>query len=376
MSPPLAEELEVYVARPELEAELKAFVREPRSVGGTYLAVVGARGAGRSTLVSHVLSEMDGGVLMVPLGGDRWTRPDLDTLIVQEALKQYKSLDGSPHATSEPIKGGHLAERLEAAAMARCEPGWRPMIVLDMNMPCDGEFIRAACARLKVLAHDKGLCHAIIVLHSSFDAPELPSDPSWQRFLRVGDLSDGEARAQLESRLKALLPEFVATAAAVAAVQERVLPLTTRATNLNDLVRAVLRSKDEAELAARAEAWASGFEAAARKTVAASLHPIFNVYFRDKGGGFEFGTRDLMRALLDACGPVDLPSAGYNVLARDFASKIRDSDEARPTFDVDLVTCTVDFASGAHRKAAAELLSPSPSGPLLLPSPSPSGPFA
>jgi len=75
-------------------------------------------------------------------------------------------------------------------------------------------------------------------------------------------------------------------------------------------------------------------------------------------------TRDLMRALLDASAPVKLPSAGYNVPARIFASKIRNSDEANATFDVDLVANTVDFASSAHRKAAAKLLSPSPSGPL------------
>ena len=362
--PPVADKLGVYVPRLELENELKSFVRKLSTAGGKYMVVVGARGAGKSTLVEHVLSEMDGGVLIVPLGEASSTTSDLDALIVQAALKKYKLPTDSPHATSEPIKGGYLAERLEAVAKARGEPGWRPTIVLDMNLSGDGPLIRAACARLKVLAHDKALCHAILLLSSSFAVAELPRDPDRQQFVRVGALSDGEARAQLESNFKALLPEHVATAAAVAAVKERVLPLTTRPSRMSAVVEAVLGSKDEAEFAARAEAWASGFEAAARKEVAASLNPVLHVHFRDKGEEVELGTRDLMRALLDAGRPIELPSAGYNVPARIFASKIRDSDEAKATVDVDLVANTVDFASSAHRKAAAKLLSPSPSGLL------------
>ncbi|KAG8456922.1 hypothetical protein KFE25_010453 [Diacronema lutheri] len=365
--PPAADKLGVYVPRLELENELKSFVRKLSTAGGMYMVVVGARGAGKSTLVEHVLSEMDGGVLIVPLGEASSTTSDLDALIVQAALKKYKLPTDSPHATSEPIKGGYLAERLEAVAKARGEPGWRPTIVLDMNLSGDGPLIRAACARLKVLAHDKALCHAILLLSSSFAVAELPRDPDRQQFVRVGALSDGEARAQLESNFKALLPEHVATAAAVAAVKERVLPLTTRPSRLSAVVEAVLGSKDEEEFAARAEAWASGFEAAARKEVAASLNPVLSIFIRDDEGDFKdraCRTRDLMRALLDAGRPIELPSAGYNVPAELFASKIRESNAAKATFDVDLVANTVDFASSAHRKAAAKLLSPSPSGLL------------
>ena len=64
--------------------------------------------------------------------------------------------------------------------------------------------------------------------------------------------------------------------------------------------------------------------------------------------------RNLMRDLLDAGAPVELPTASYDVAAKPFAAKIRESDEARATFDVDLVARTVDFATGAHRSAAAE----------------------
>jgi hypothetical protein len=358
--PPAADKLGVYVPRRELEDELESFVRKPVTAAGKYMVVVGARGAGKSTLVDHVLSKMDGGVLVVPLGEASSMTSDLDALIVQAALKQYKPRE-SPYATSKPMEGGYLAERLEAAAKAHGEPGWRPTIVLDMNLSGNGPLIRAACARLKVLAHDKPLCHAILVLSSSFAVAELPRDPRRQQFLRVGAFSHDEASAQLDASFKAMLPGHVATAAAVAAVKERVLLLTTLPSCTGEVVEAVLGSKDEAEFGARAEAWASGFEAAARKEVAATLLPGLSIFIRDDEGDFKeraYRMRDLMRALLNAGGPVELPSDGYRVSAELFAYKIRESNAAKSMFHVDLVANTVDFASNAHRKAAAELLPP------------------
>eukprot|EP00962_Isochrysis_galbana_P057697 scaffold30169_cov96-Isochrysis_galbana.AAC.1 len=62
-----------------------------------------------------------------------------------------------------------------------------------------------------------------------------------------------------------------------------------------------------------------------------------------------------MRELLDTGAPVTLPSATFNVPSDMFATKIRKSQKAKAAFTVDLVSETVDFASAAHRKAAAEL---------------------
>ena len=63
---------------------------------------------------------------------------------------------------------------------------------------------------------------------------------------------------------------------------------------------------------------------------------------------------NLMRDLLDAGAAVELPTANYIVTAESFAAKIRESNAGKATFDVDLVAKTVDFATGAHRAAAAE----------------------
>jgi hypothetical protein len=41
----------------------------------------------------------------------------------------------------------------------------------------DSELIASVCAHAKQLAHDKGLCHAIIVLSSSSAIAALPDDP-------------------------------------------------------------------------------------------------------------------------------------------------------------------------------------------------------
>ena len=64
--------------------------------------------------------------------------------------------------------------------------------------------------------------------------------------------------------------------------------------------------------------------------------------------------RNLMRELLDAGAPVKLPTANYGVTAKCFADEIRKSAEGKATFEADLIAKTVDFATGAHRAAAAE----------------------
>jgi hypothetical protein len=68
-----------------------------------------------------------------------------------------------------------------------------------------------------------------------------------------------------------------------------------------------------------------------------------------------FEMRDLMRKILDSNTPVELPSCRYSVDAPRFARTIRASPAARATFDLDLVTNTVDFASESHRTTVAEL---------------------
>ena len=141
----------------------------------------------------------------------------------------------------------------------------------------------------------------------------------------------------------------VASDAAVTAVKAHVLPLTTLAKFIAEVAAELRGSASEADLRARAEAWASAFEAAARADVQGMLtleHITLN--------GRAFTVADLMRELLDAGAPVQLPTANYGVTAKLLAAKIRESDEARVTFDVDLVAKTVDFATGAHRSAAAE----------------------
>jgi hypothetical protein len=63
---------------------------------------------------------------------------------------------------------------------------------------------------------------------------------------------------------------------------------------------------------------------------------------------------NLMRDLVNGGAPVALPTVKYNVPAKLFAAKIRESDQAKAAFAVDLVYQTVDFANGAHRSAAAQ----------------------
>jgi hypothetical protein len=177
----------------------------------------------------------------------------------------------------------------------------------------------------------------------------------------VGAFSRSEASAKLNANLKAYLPEGVATVAAVETVKERILPLTTLPKHLGAFTGEMSGSTSEADYLARAEAWADRFQATARMDVegAADMN-VFNTLLRDETGKSPlFTTRDLMRELLDTGAPVKLPTARFNVPPAMFASTIRESKRAKAAFNVDLVSEMVDFASGAHRMAAAELL-PSP----------------
>jgi hypothetical protein len=364
--PSEADELHAYVKRVDLEKKLESFLREPRTTAGSYMVVVGPRGAGKSTLVSHVLSEMGEGVLVVSIK-DKTT--DVEALVLRVALDQYKPLRKSVHATSTPLKDGGLAERLKAAADAGCkkrgEKGWRPTLVLEIAQSGDKDLIKNACNLLKLITHDKALCHGILVLSSSFAVAELPEDEDRQRFLRVGAFSRDEASAHLDANLKANLPVEVATVAAVAAVKERILQLATLPKKLGGLTAAVLGSESEEDFQARAEAWASEFEASALTDVASTDTDVLNTFIRDKTGKEHcFTMCDLMRELLDTSAPVRLPNARFDLPAARFACTIRTSLEAKKVFDVDLVSKTVDFASGAHRQAAAELLPQSSVGPL------------
>jgi hypothetical protein len=197
---PSADEQGVYVGRPELEGVIKAFVREAVSQAGTYLIVVGERGAGKTTVVDHALSQLDSGALVVPLDEMSSMTSDLDALIMRAALKQYNAQAKSSFASSEPLPGGYLAERLAEAKNPLGE-GKRVTIVLDVQQSSNGPLIRTACARLKKLAHDKPLCHAILVLSSSFAAAELTLDPARQTFVRVGAFSSrAQARGRAASR--------------------------------------------------------------------------------------------------------------------------------------------------------------------------------
>jgi hypothetical protein len=206
-----ADDFHMYVQGAELENTLESFLREPISAAGSYMVVVGPRVVGKSTLVSHVLKEMGKGVLVVPVKVASATVPDLEALVLRTALKQYEPLKTSFFVTSTPLEGGDLAERLEAAAEARGEKGWRPTLVFEITQSGDSALIRIACTLLKLLTHDKPLCHGTLVLSSSFAVAELPDDAAWQCFLRVGAFRAGEASAYLDANFDTQLLEESAT---------------------------------------------------------------------------------------------------------------------------------------------------------------------
>jgi hypothetical protein len=352
----LADEVDAYVPRPALESALESYLRMPRSPAGSYLVITGARGAGKSTLMRHVPSKLGGGVVVVPLDGESI---DLGKRVMQAALQGYTprlSLFGSS------VEGqGDLQERLKRATEAyrRKHPkdkDWRPTIVFEVNEFDDRALLKRVCTCLKDLTHDLGLCHGVLVLSSPFAVAELPYDAGRRQFLRVGSFSHEEATTRLDL-VFATFDKEVASDAAVAEAKACALALTTRASLLGTLTESLRSATSEADFRARTEEWAREFEAEAFLDVKGAAADALIIRKRDEADKeCAYTTRRLMRELLDATAPVVLPTAKYAVLPAELASKIRTSGDAKKTFTVDLVARTVDFASIAHRKVAAELL--------------------
>jgi energy-coupling factor transporter ATP-binding protein EcfA2 len=182
--PPVADELNRYVPRRELEAVLEAYLRQSRSEAGAYLVVYGARGAGKSTLVEHVLSKSGSGIVVVKAGEAK--DAELETLVVDTALEQHRLAQPGTYVPTTALKGQLYARLTQATQAYRAahpdEPHWRPTVVFDINKSGDSELIASVCAHAKQLAHDKGLCHAIIVLSSSFAVAKMPDDDERQKF--------------------------------------------------------------------------------------------------------------------------------------------------------------------------------------------------
>jgi hypothetical protein len=221
--------------------------------------MAGTRGAGKTTLVAHVLSEAGAGIIFVSASNAALPTADaLDALVIAKALEQDHALNPTQFARDGALPGG-LAQRLKAAAEAHRlanpgEDGWLPTIVCDVPQACDGHHVKRICARLKELTCDQAACRAIVVLSSAFAVAELPDDRWRQQFVRVPAFSRGEASAALETLLLEELPKEVASEAAVGAIKTRVLSLTTLALCLENLASGLVGSASEAELLARAEA--------------------------------------------------------------------------------------------------------------------------
>jgi hypothetical protein len=320
----LADEANLYVPRPALEAALESYMRTPWSDAGSYLVIAGARGAGKTTLMLHVLSKLGGGVVVVPLSKETNAEEiNLGQRVVQVVLKEYApqrlSLVGSSVASK-----ADLYQRLKwATAEYRCDhpedQGWRPTVVFEVNESDDRDLLKMVCTLLKDLTHDKGLCHGVLVLSSSFAVAALPDDAGRRRFLRVGSFSREEASTRLD-RVFAALPKEVASDAAVAEAKARALALTSRASLLGTLTESLCSATSEADFRARVETWASEFEAEARNDVEGADTNALNTFHRDEA---DYPLRRLLRELVDTGAPVKLPTGRYKFTIEEFASKIR-----------------------------------------------------
>jgi hypothetical protein len=95
--PPKVDKFNRYVPRRKLEAGLEAYLEQPESEAGAYLVVYGARGAGKTTLVEHVLSRSGAGIVVVQ--ADNAEGADLETAEGRAAGSALRACACSPSSS-------------------------------------------------------------------------------------------------------------------------------------------------------------------------------------------------------------------------------------------------------------------------------------
>jgi hypothetical protein len=197
VEPPLAEG--VYVTRASSERDAKAYIEGPPAA---MLLLVGPKGAGKTTLVLHVLAGREG-TLAIKFT-DRCTQrtctaPSLRLCPGRPALHD--------RASDEQVLVGLLKR---ATAEYRKEMGddkWQPTIYVEVSRRVEVGNIKSVLAILKDLACGQKLCKVVVAMSDAKTAFVFNNDMGRNDVMWFGDLTRAEAEEYLDRR-KALVGEL------------------------------------------------------------------------------------------------------------------------------------------------------------------------
>jgi hypothetical protein len=181
-----------YVARAQIDAELVALVDCPRK---TIVIVIGPRGAGKTTAVTHALQHIDG-ALMTKLTGVHSHDSSIYTAIMKKVI-------GRPLRSGEMVDEEELVSYLKATTRRykKHHPhavDWKPTIILEIETSAQPATVRVAVQTMKGLVWDRGVCHGFLVLSDAHSVYSLTSDRGRHTYTWVGDFSSAEADVYLD----------------------------------------------------------------------------------------------------------------------------------------------------------------------------------
>uniref|UniRef100_A0A7S4B6U4 Uncharacterized protein n=1 Tax=Chrysotila carterae TaxID=13221 RepID=A0A7S4B6U4_CHRCT len=198
---------EVAVNRTVVDEQLSAYL----DTGvGQYAVVLGPRGTGKSFAVTNALDARQG-VVQLTLG-DTLSVGSLYSKVLQMAgLGQYSSTADLEEQLTPFMR---TATRLYRAANPDegDESTWLPTLVVDVADGTAPHVAASALKLVKMLAVDERVARAVVILCEPNSISAVTDDPDRQKLLWVGDLTDEEAHAFLDTRC-CLLPSNVSAVA-------------------------------------------------------------------------------------------------------------------------------------------------------------------
>jgi hypothetical protein len=219
-----------YVARAQVDAELRALVNLP---GEFIIIVVGPRGAGKTTAVTHALEQTDGAIMLKVTG--EHTRDSS----IYAALE--KKVLAAPSSSTDTLAEEQIIHYLKAATSGYIKKhpdatDWKPTIIFELETKAQPATVGLAVQTMKNLVCDRAVCHGFVVLGDAHAVYAIGSDTDRHEYLWLDGFTSAEADVYLDelgvltaADERALRTEFYAKA-------------STRAISLSKLARKLEKS--------------------------------------------------------------------------------------------------------------------------------------